>query len=271
MSSLDVDSLFTNIPLSETIDICVNNVFRENNIVNGLDKDSFRNLLTLAVNESYFMFDGVIYQQIDGVAMGSPLGPILANVFLCHYETEWLENCPAEFKPVLYRRYLDDIFILSQSAENHHKFINYLNTCHENMTFCGDFEKNNQLPFLVILISRNGSNFETTIYRKPTFSGVFTNFTSYIDTSYKRGLIRTLLHRGFIICCNYEKLHQEIIYLKSIFQRNAYPLHFIDKCVRIFLDKLFVEKKLSYDVPKKVVTVILPYMGRLTLEIRTRL
>ena len=48
-------------------------------------------------------------QQIDGVAMGNPLGPTLANLFLCHHETNWLSNyCPLEFKPVLYRRYIDD-------------------------------------------------------------------------------------------------------------------------------------------------------------------
>ena len=61
-----------------------------------------------------------------------------------------------------------------------------------------------------------------------------------------------------------------IIYLKSIFQKNAYPSCFIDKCVRIFRDKLFIKKQVSYDVPKKIVTIILPYMGRLSLEIRTR-
>ena len=70
-----------------------------------------------------------------------------------------------------------------------------------------------------------------------------------------------LLHRGFVICCNYEDLHKEIIYLKFIFQRNAYPLCFIDKCIRIFLDKLFLKKHVSYDVPKKIVSIIIPYMG----------
>ena len=125
--------------------------------------------------------------------------------------------------------------------------------------------------YIYYIFSRNGTTFETSIYRKPTFSGVFTNFTSYIDARFKRGLLYTFLHRSFVICCNYEKLHQEIIYLKSIFQRNAYPLYFIDKCIRVFLDKLFIKKQVSYDVPKKIVTIIIPYMGRLSLEIRTRL
>ena len=69
----------------------------------------------------------------------------------------------------------------------------------------------------------------------------------------------TLLHRGFVVCSNYEKLHLEILYLKSIFQTNAYLLCFIDKCIRIFLDKLFIKKQITYDVPKKIVTIITHY------------
>ena len=64
------------------------------------------------------MFDNDYYQQIDGVAMGSPLGPTLANAFLSYHEQTWLENCPSEFKPVLYRRYVDDIFVLFVLKEN---------------------------------------------------------------------------------------------------------------------------------------------------------
>ena len=69
----------------------------------------------MATKESYFMFDNEYYQQIDGVAMGSPLGPTLANAFLSYHEKTWLENWPSEFKPVLYRRYVDDIFVLFKS------------------------------------------------------------------------------------------------------------------------------------------------------------
>ena len=60
--------------------------------------------------ESFFIFDGKFYEQCDGVAMGSPLGPTLANVFMCHFENIWLENCPAYFKPIVYRRFVDDTF-----------------------------------------------------------------------------------------------------------------------------------------------------------------
>ena len=53
--------------------------------------------------ESLFIFDGIFYEQSDGVAMGSPLGPTLANAFMFHFENIWLENCPAHFKAIVYR------------------------------------------------------------------------------------------------------------------------------------------------------------------------
>ena len=100
MASLDVQSLFTNIPLDETIDICVTELFSSSDTVEGLSADEFRKLLEIATKESFFLFDNEYYRQIDGVAMGSSLGPVLANMFLRHHEKNWLDSCPTEFKPL---------------------------------------------------------------------------------------------------------------------------------------------------------------------------
>ena len=104
--------------------------------------------------------------------MGMPLGPTMANVFLSFYEIKWLEQCPKEFKPVFYRRYVDGIFVLFKWAEHLSEFRNYFNTCHRNMSFSFEQEKNGKLSFLDIEASREKGKFVTTVYRKPTFSGV---------------------------------------------------------------------------------------------------
>ena len=140
MGSLDVDSLFTNIPLEETINICTNLLYNNEDVIEGINKFEFENLLLLATQESYFIFN-VFYKQKDSVAMGSPLGPTMANVFLSFYEIKWLEQCPKEFKSVFYRRYVDDVFVLFESAENLSKFRNYFNICHPNMSFSFEQEK----------------------------------------------------------------------------------------------------------------------------------
>ena len=135
MGSLDVDSLFTNIPLDETIDICINQVFENTDTVEGFKKSELKQLLCLATKESYFIFNGLLYKQIDGVAMGSPLGTSLANAFLSYYEKNWLNNCPQGFKPVFYRRYVDDIFLLFKSNDHIQYFQDFLNSSHINMSF----------------------------------------------------------------------------------------------------------------------------------------
>ena len=131
MASLDVDSLFTNVPLEETINICINELFKSNSNIRGLNKKQITEMLSLTTKESIMLFDMTFYTQVDGVAMGSPLGPSLANAFLCHHETKWLNDCPDKFKPVFYKRYVDDIFVLFKRPEHVKPFVDYMNSKHK--------------------------------------------------------------------------------------------------------------------------------------------
>ena len=107
MASLDVESLFTNVPLEETIKNCVNNLFSSNFYSGKLSRKDLYDLLKIVTTESSFIFDNKLYKQIDAVAMGSPLDPTVSNAFLCHYEKVWLNECPSQCKPVVYRRYVE--------------------------------------------------------------------------------------------------------------------------------------------------------------------
>ena len=82
MGNLDADSLLTKIPLEETIEVCTNEPFKESDTAEGLSNSEFKKLLSLTTKDSHFTFDGTFSIQIDGVAMGSPLRPKLANAFL---------------------------------------------------------------------------------------------------------------------------------------------------------------------------------------------
>ena len=110
MASLDVDSLFTNVPLDKTIKICIDELFKSEMTVSGLNKKEMFEMLSVTLRESIILFDNKYYSQIDGIAMGSPSGPTLANIFLCYHESNWLKDCPKDFKLVYYERYVDDIF-----------------------------------------------------------------------------------------------------------------------------------------------------------------
>ena len=77
---------------------------------------SFSDLLTRAGKDIIFLFNSATYSQIEGIGIGNPLGPSFANIFPCHHENNWLENCPELFKPKFYRRYVDDLFLLFEKT-----------------------------------------------------------------------------------------------------------------------------------------------------------
>ena len=88
--------------------------------------------------------------------------------------------------------------------------------------------------FLDVEVSRDGNTFVTSVYHKPTFSGAYTHFDSFLPSTYKFGMIYTLVFRRFRICSDWNKFHKEIIFLKDIFLKNGYPTSFIDKCFKTF-------------------------------------
>ena len=98
-------------------------------------KSEFKYLLSLATKEIYFIFNNILYKQIDGVAIGSPLGSSLANAFLANHEQTVLDSFHLERKPPYYWQYVDDIFVLFKSSDHWKQFESYLNSCHVNMSF----------------------------------------------------------------------------------------------------------------------------------------
>ena len=170
MGSFDVVSLFTNIPLEETIEICTNKLFKESDTIYCLSKTELKELLSLATKDSHFIFDGTLYKQIDGVTMAFPLRPTLANSFLVYHKKNWLEHCPLEYRPLYYRKYVDDIFVLFNSPEHLKRFHSYLNSCHLNIPFTIENEKGNKISFLDVNIIREQERFTSSVYQKSTFS-----------------------------------------------------------------------------------------------------
>ena len=185
-----------------------------------------------------FYFNGNYYKQLDGVAIGSLLGPALVNALLCNHESKWLRECPVAYAPIFYKCYIDDIFVLLKLENDVHNLLFYLNSKHPSIRFICEIEKV-YLAFLDINVYRGNNKFKTSVHRKSTFSGVYTNYRSFIANEYKSSLINTLLHRSFTIVSDYHKLHKEIVKLKSVLRQNEYPTRFLDKIISKFFDKSF--------------------------------
>ena len=105
--SYNVTSDFTNIPLQETIDIAINLLFNHNHNIN-INKKELKKFFLFATSQTHFIFNSKFYNQIDGVAMGSPFAPVLANIFMGFYESKWLNEYNLN-KSNFYLRYVDDI------------------------------------------------------------------------------------------------------------------------------------------------------------------
>ena len=271
LASFDVKSLFTNIPLAETIDICVRECDRLNLVPYNLTSKQFRSLLELSVKESIFIFDDQLYLQLDGVAMGSPLGPTLANAFLCYHEKKWLADCPAEFKPIKFNRYVDDCFLAFKCKEHAIKFLEYLNSKHTSIAFTSEFEENNSLPFLDILITKDNGSLSTNVFRKETYTGLGLNYDSYVPSLFKINSIKTLLHRAYNICSSWHNFHVELEKLRKYFCINNYPSHLIDKHIKRFISSKFNNAVTSAEENKELKYVTLPFQGHFSYQLRNSL
>ena len=141
------------------------------------------------------MFNGDYYGQIDGVAMGSPLGPVLRNIFKCNFEESNRLLMLPNYLPSIWFRYVDDTFALFDNVASATKFLQYLNTRHPHINFTIEFEENHEIPFLDVRIKRNLNIFTTTVHRKTTFTCFYIKWDSFTPREYKINLIRTLTYR----------------------------------------------------------------------------
>ena len=199
-------------------------------------------MLTLATKECYFLFNEKVYKQLDGVAMGSPLGPTLANIFMSHFENTFLGATPRNIAPKFYRRYVDDILVGFEDPSRIQPFLNYYNSLHKNIKFTVELEKYKRISFLDINLEWGPEGLQTSTHHKKTATGLLTRYDSFLHDNYKNSLIFCLLFRAFKICSTAEFFMNEVRRLKILFRKNKYP--------SITFDKEFVRFKQKYiDVP----------------------
>ena len=183
MVSFDVASLFTNVPLiKETIEIILKRIYINKEITTDIPKKEMKELLILCTKNVHFTFNNETYIQVDGVAMGSPLGPVLANIFMVELETFVIPNLNKKVK--LWKRFVDDIFCLAR-LEYIDNILLALNSFHKNIKFTFEIEKDNTISFLDILIIRKPGKIETTVYRKKICTDLYMNWYSFAPKSWE--------------------------------------------------------------------------------------
>ena len=168
------------------------------------------------------MYDGVYYRQVFGAPMGAPISPGVADLTMEDFEEEALKNCPPEFTPSFWRRYVDDIYAHAMELllEELHEYLNSLN---EHIKFTKEGAVERKLPFLDALsVHEEDGHVSTKVYRKPTHTDQYLNWTSNHHLEHKRSVVRTLLRRADKIVTSEEDKKAEISHVTKVLAANGY-------------------------------------------------
>ena len=168
MCSFDVSSLFTNVPLDGTIKICSEALYDDFDLQPLIPKELFVELMKSATSSVEFSFNNTMCKQTERIATRSPPGPALANIFVGYHEEKLFSE--TQKLPKCFR-YVDDTFAIFDHEAETDKHLTKLNCFHSSLKFTFEKEKEKCLPFLDVYVERTDIGFETSICRKPTFTG----------------------------------------------------------------------------------------------------
>ena len=175
--SFDVTNLFTQVPITDALLVIERKLSQDHSLLERITIPipQLVELTELCLRSSYFQLQDKYYEQIEGAAMGSPLSPIVANLFMENLEEEAIRSAPLQ--PKLWRRYVDDTFIIWPHGEE--EFHQHLNNLHPNIHFTMEEEKECTLPFQDVLVTRRSDSLSTSVYRKPTHTERYIPFSSH--------------------------------------------------------------------------------------------
>ena len=133
--------------------------------------------------------------------------------------------------------YVDDCLAIFSNHEEIKQFYQEINNIHTDIKLTYELEKNGKIPFLDVLIVKRNQLFISTVYRKKTNTGLFTNWKSFILFEYKINIIKCLFDRSYKICNSYQKIHEEFQKVTTLLLNNGYPREIIDRHIKTYLDK----------------------------------
>ena len=202
LRSYDVSALFTSVPVDRALDIIRERLEKDTTLSERtrLTSKHIISLLAVCLRCTYFVHNGIYYLQIHGAAMGSPVSPIICNLYMEHLEQLAISTAP--HPPLWWYRYVDDthIKIKKQYAQ---EFTDHINSIDPDIKFTTEEEENRSLAFLdTLTVIKPDGNLDIKIYRKPTHTDQYLNFSSNHPVQQKLGVIQTLYHRANTVITN---------------------------------------------------------------------
>ena len=260
MLSFDITSLFTKVPLDQTIKIILDKMYgKEHTCLYSKNPKSawcqtcknrheMKTLLEMATKETHFTFNGEIFCQRNGIAMGSPLGPIFADVYVSYLEEKFMKRIQS-VGVEHYKRFVDDTFTLVHKDINKNTILDILNSYDSEIQFTCEEEMEHRISFLDVSIERAPTDlqtpFLTRVYRKPTFTGLLLKWASHVPRTYKVSAISSMVYRAIRICSTYKSLTQEFDKIRALAWNNGYPANFTDAQIRNTLNRHYEHNSTS--------------------------
>ena len=220
--SFDVTALFTKVPVEKSVDVIHGRLESDSTLASRTNMTAahVRDLLLICLRTTYFIYEGTIYVQVEGAAMGSPVSPIVANLFMEWFEEHAIQTFIYEIS--LWKRYVDDTIVALDDALLE-DFTDHINSIHPSIKFTREEEVDQSLPMLDAKTTRDArGKLSFTVYRKPTHTDQYLQFSSNQPLQHKLGVIQTLRHRCNTICSTEEAKLQEIEHLKKVLSVSGY-------------------------------------------------
>lgn len=265
--TIDVTSLYTNIPIPEGIETFKNTLEQRED--KSIPTWFLIKLLTMILTMNIFVFNGLYYLQRIGTAMGSKVAPTFANIFMGNLETQILRNC-GKFKGMIYkqfwRRYIDDIFILWQGTEEELKeFLNYINSFHHSIKFTADYDFGTRtISYLDIKVTIENGTINTDLHQKDTHVTQYLLPSSSHPPHICKNIPYSLGYRLLRICSQKDTFEKRLVELKNCLLTRKYSHRIIDNAFSKLrsisrteaLEKVYKEKN-------DKITFVFPFEPRL--------
>ena len=266
MVSFDVESLFTNVPIDAAVQAALQRLENDPSLADRttLTPAQIADLLTFVLRSTYFQYNGSIYEQKDGAAMGSPVSAVIANLYMESFEEQAITT--SSYKPTIWKRYVDDTFTILDRG-NVDDFLQHLNNQQPSIRFTMETENNNKLAFLDTAVSREpDGRLTTSVYRKPTHTDQYLAYDSHHPQSVKRGIVKCLYERAKRLVTKPSVISEEKKHLSSVLVSNGYPFSFLQKLTKTGGPNGSTKPAIEFKA-----TAVLPYVKGVSEQLRRSL
>ena len=261
--SFDVTSLYTNVPIKDTL-VIIRDLLENDENLNEKTKIPPSNLLEIIeflLTKTWFIFDGKYYSQTDGVAMGGPASSVVAEIYMQKHEQIAIST--ADHPPKTWDRFVDDVLSIIK-AEFLNEFFEHINNLHPKIKFTIEEEKDGCLAFLDTLIKRKeNGELSVCVYRKPTHTDQYLNFHSNHIASTKDSVVSALFRRARDIISDPRELEKENNRIVNVLTANNYDKQTVMKVKRKIDNNGNAENR-NDDIEQTeyVGQVVLPYIPK---------